>query len=378
MDLSGLRETLFGSRLRIVAVALLVVGGGLAAAYLVGIIGAPAVTGVDNAFGNVNQSTTVIESDLQVRNPNPVGASLGGLTVDYVAEMNGIEMATGTKNGVSVETGTSTVPFRTAMDNEKIPPWWTSHIRNGEHTDLTISADVHSSLVGASFDAPQVERDIDTDLISAFNSSETRPLNANQEPVVSDPVMYLNSTSGSWGNVSSERTEIDMKFVVYNPKSYPITISTIGYNISMNGVDVGSGQTAQTYTIPPGETETIEATTTIRNGNLDEWWVSHLQRNQVTELRISMYMEFDLSAGPTQLTNVRIPLEDLTRTVETDIFGNKDGTGSESGDADDGLVGGSDGDSTETETETPTETPTETDTATETPTSTPTDDGGLL
>lgn len=403
MVVAGIFSVLLGSKLRIAVVALgLVVAVGVAGAAT-GLLGAPVVEGVDNRFADVNDTTTAIESDLVVNNPNPVGVQLGGLSVDYAVGMNGITMATGEKEGVGVETGNSTVGFTSHLQNDRIPDWWVSHLQNGERTTLTVDADVHSSLVGQSFGAPNVEREINTDISSSFNSTETKPINADQ-PVIGDPVLYLNETEGHWGEVTDEETPIKMGFTLYNPKDYPISASSIGYDITMNGLAVGNGSSERSVTIPPGETRTIEATTVIRNQQLDEWWVSHLERNQVTDLEIQFYARFDLSAADAE--EVRVPLDSVTHTIETDMFGNKgehptgdaanssqedggqttetDGSSATdteaSGDAtetatDDGIL--SDGD-TDTATDTATKTPTETPTAKPTPTETATDDGDIL
>ncbi|RDZ46921.1 hypothetical protein C5B91_04430 [Haloferax sp. Atlit-10N] len=353
----GLTSALFGGKLRIALVALVLVAAGVGGAYATGVIGAPSVDRVDNRFAGVNSTETVIETDLYVSNPNPLSANLSGLEVDYGVEMNGIRMATGEKEGVAIGRGTSAVPLRTTLENERIPEWWVSHIQNGEHTDLVVDANVSSETLGQTFKAPEITRSIDTDLLSAFNSTETREIDADS-PVVSDPVLYVNETSAEWGESTSERTALELTFVVHNPKPYPIAVSELGYDISMNDVDVGEGTTNSEYVISPQSTETIEATTYIQNDKLDEWWVSHLERDQTTDLRIDFYANLD--AGGTTL---RVPLDPLTyeKTFETDIFGNK---------------AASAGNETATETTTtPTETATETattSTATATETSTDT------
>ena len=289
------RSTLFGSRTRTAVVVVLVVAVAVGGAFALGLLGTPSVTDVENRFDGVNETTTVIESNLTVSNPNPFGATLGGLTVDYAVDMNGIRMAEGTKDGVDIASGTGSLPFTTAMANERIPDWWVSHIRNDEQTTLTVNADVHSSTVGASFDAPQVIRDVDTDLLSQFNSSETRPVNASA-PAVSDPVLYINETRATWGGVTDETTALDVAFVVYNPKPYPVGMTEVGYEIAMNDVTLGTGATEREVVIPPGETRTIETTTRIRNENLDEWWVTHIERGQVSELEIDFSARLDLRA----------------------------------------------------------------------------------
>jgi len=315
----GLTSALFGGKLRVALVALVLVAAGVGGAYATGVIGAPSVDRVDNRFAGVNETATVIDTDLYVSNPNPLSANLSGLEVDYGVEMNGIRMATGEKEGVAVGRGTSAVPLRTTLENERIPEWWVSHIQNGEHTDLAVDANVTSETLGRTFEAPEISRSIDTDLLSAFNSTETREINAGS-PVVSDPVLYVNETSAEWGESTSERTALELTFVVHNPKPYPVAVSELGYDISMNDVAVGAGTTNSGYVISPRSTETIEATTHIENDRLDEWWVTHLERDQTTDLRIDFYANLD--AGGTTL---RVPLDPLTyeKTFETDIFGNK-------------------------------------------------------
>ena len=306
-------------------VLVLLVGG----AWGLGIVGTPAVAGVDNAFGPVNESTTVIESELIVNNPNPITIDLGGLSADYAVEMNGIRMATGHKDGVKVASrGNSSVPFRTEMNNSKLPAWWVSHVENDETTTLTVDASVHSTLLGRSF-SPKVEREISTNIIGAFNTEEDRPIDANQ-PVVADPVLWLNRTAGEWGAVDENRTEIAMAFDLHNPKAIPLTITEIGYDIRMNGVSMGEGATDRTVVIGPGQTKTVSATTVLDNQKLDEWWVTHLRNDQTTTLEIEFYAVVDLSsAGGGTL---RIPLDAMERTIETDMFGTKNSSTAGSGD----------------------------------------------
>jgi LEA14-like dessication related protein len=357
-----------------VAVAAAVVAGVvLAALVALAVLGAPSVTGVENRFGPVNETTTVIESDLAVRNPNPFGATLGGLVVDYAVDMNDVRMAEGRKRGVSVSSGTDTVPFTTHTSNDRIPAWWVSHVRNDERTALRVRADVHSGLLGASFDAPTVTREVETDMLSGFNSTERRPVNASQ-PLLSDPVLYVEETRAWWGSVNDSATGMRTEFVVHNPKPYPVATSRLDYTVSMNDVAVGEGSTRREVVIPAGGTETIRAQTVVRTQRLDEWWVTHLERNQRTALVVDFVAVLEV-----QGIAVRVPLTAYEGSVETDVFGTKpDDAG-----GDDGA--GREGRSTNTATASPT--PTDggvldgdesAATGTATPTPTTTDDGGLL
>ena len=373
------------STLKAVVAVLGLVTLSVGGAWAAGVIGAPSVAGVDNAFGPVNESTTTIESEIVVNNPNPFGVSLGGLTIDYAVEMNGVRMATGGREGLGVNaSGNSSIPLSTRMNNDRIPPWWISHVENDENTTLTVDASIHSDLLGREFN-PQIERSVETNLIGGFNSEEDRPIEVD-EPVAPDPMLWLNSTSGQWGDVNNETTEIDTAFELFNPNPTPVAISEIGYEIRMNNVTMGEGTTEKGVAIAPGEVETVRATTAIRNQNLDDWWVTHLQNEQTTQLEVTFYARIDLSefGGDT----IRIRLDSIERTIETDIFGTKEAGGT-----------GEDGDTSGTATPTPDGTPTPTEgtttagdgtappgdgtatpsdgTATPTPTPTPTDDGIL-
>ncbi|MBV0903156.1 LEA type 2 family protein [Haloarcula salina] len=402
----------------LVVVSVAVLGGGVA----LGVLGTPSVAAVDNHFAGVSNQTTTVATNLTVSNPNPVGVQLGGLSVTYSVAMNDVRMAQGEKQGLDIGSGNTTVPFATTMQNDRIPAWWYTHVRNSETTTVAIDATATSSTLGGRSVAFGQERTVETDIVSQFNSTETRPVEANQ-PLVSDPVLYVNETHGSWdqANLTRSETPLDLSFDVYNPKLYPYTVSKIGYTISMNDVTVGQGETDRGYVLRPGEETTIEADTAIRNDNLDRWWVTHLQRNQRTEVYIDFYLVLE---GGGEQFRVDLDSIDYRTDIETDIFGNKaqyptgtngtdatDEGGTNGGDGsaatptdtetetatdgglfdgdvtdtqtDEGLLGG-DGSDTETPTETatPTETPTATETATptetETPTETQTDDGGLL
>ena len=379
-------------RIRTVAVAVVLLAGVVGGGVALGLLGVPSVESVDNRFTGVSTNTTTVETALTVQNPNPIGVQLGGTTVDYTVYMNDIPIAVGGREGVELQRGNTTLVFTTEMRNTRIPAWWVSHVRNGETTAVTIDANVTSSLAGGRSVSLTQDRTVETDIIGQFNSEETRPVNASS-PVVSDPALYINETRGAWdrANVTESETPLDIEFDVYNPKPYPYAVSRVGYTTRMNDVTVGSGSSERGYLIAPGETRTVDVDTVIRNENIDEWWVSHLERNQATELYIDFYLIVE-AAGE----RFRIDLDaiDYERTIETDIFDNKaqypTGQENENGNETTDTGETANGDDTEpTETATPTPedgssgeatatTPSEGSTETETETETPTDDGGIL
>ena len=329
--MDGLEEIFTARRLKIAGAVVGVLVASLAGAFALGVLGTPTVEAVDNRFGEVDNETTVVLTDLVVNNPNPIGVQRGSTTINYTVRMNDVPMAVGGREGLAVGSGNSTLAFTTRMDNEQIPAWWVTHVNGDERTVVTINATVRASLLGQrQFDITQEKR-IETNIIGQFNSEETRPVEADSPPPgVENPVLYVNRTSAAWGEATAERTPIDMEFVAYNPKTVPFTVTELGYEITMNGVAVGEGRTDEPATIPPGRTETIRTETAIRNENLDDWWVTHLRNDQVTDLRIEFYAVVSSDLLP---QDVRVPLDELIyeRTIETDIFGNENASADESG-----------------------------------------------
>jgi len=123
-------------------------------------------------------------------------------------------------------------------------------------------------------------------------------------------------------------------------------VTEIGYDITMNGVEMGSGQTDEGYSIPSYSTETVEFTTALQNRHLDDWWVTHLDEevrgHQVTGLRIEFYAVIEFPTGE----EATIPLDALTyeETIETDIFDEGNDVRNASESSEDGSDDGGDGD----------------------------------
>ncbi|WP_323192658.1 LEA type 2 family protein [Halostella sp. PRR32] len=327
MDSTWLKSALLGSKARIAVTAVGALVVALGATVGLGVFGVPSLESVDNEFGETNETTTVVATDLTLDNPNPFGTGFVGVSAEYAIRMNDVEMAEGTKDDIDICTGRSTVHLETYMDNKRIPDWWVSHVRNDEQTEVAIDAEVQAAGQAVPIER---ERTINTSMIERFNSNETRPINGSTL-LVDDPVLYVNQTRGDWGEVTESETPIDTSFVAYNPKSVPYTVTEMRYEITMNDVTVGEGTSREEYVIAPGTTERISTRTAIRNENLDDWWVTHVRNDEVTELRIEFEATVQLD-DPSSITGetveIRVPLNELTHeeTIETDLLGSENGT----------------------------------------------------
>lgn len=275
----------------------------------------PSVAGTESRFAGVNDSTTLVTTELRVTNPNPIPIELGNTTVTHSIRMNGIEMGTGSRDDIRAAPGTSTVNFTTAIDNRNIPAWWASHVERGERTRVVTGAAVDVPVFGTA--RVSKNRTLTTDITGALNTSESRPINASL-PFVDDPVLVVERTSATWGNVTRATTPLDIALRVRNPSEIPIPVARIDYTLTMNGIAVGNGTTGEGTVLSPGSEQTITAGAAIRNDELDDWWVSHIERGQRTDLGISLTAVLELPDNRT----VELPLDDLggNTTIDTDVF----------------------------------------------------------
>lgn len=307
------------SRSRVALVAVLLAGAAVGSGLAVGALGSPEVVAVTHHFGSVTQETTTVHTAVVVHNPNPVGLALADLSISHAVELAGIRLAEGARRGVDIPPGTSTVAFESAVDNDRIREWWVAHLRAGERSEMTVDVRVSSTALDRSVDAPRFTRTVETDIASAFNDTERRGVG-----VDGGPVLYVERTRGWWESVSADETTIRMQVAVSNPNPYDVPIQAVGYGVRMNGLQVGAGRTDRSSVVPAGGTRTVDAAVVLDNNRLDEWWVSHLRRGQVTELAVDVSVVVDLSAVATDGPTVAVPLLTVEHTVETDVFGTDD------------------------------------------------------
>lgn len=287
---------------------------------VVGVFGLPSVESIDNEFGDVTEDSTEITTNVTMSNPNPFGIRLGGVGVDYAIEMNELPMANGSIDRIAIGTGNSSIELTTIMDNAKIPSWWVSHIDRGEQTDIDVSADVSFPMTDRTV-STGLSHEIETALLEDFVDEEPQPISPDS-PLLSDPVLYVNETDGSWGTVTETTTPVDKTIVFYNPNVEPVPISELRYEITMNDILLGDGATEDPVVIGAHEEEALDLTTVMHADRLDEWWVTHLDgethEHQVSELRI----EFEVTVQAPTGESVTVPLDELTyeELIETDVF----------------------------------------------------------
>lgn len=294
--------------LGIIAVVTLVVAGFVGTQM----VGKPRVESVDNDWGNVTSERTEVETHIAVNNPALLRLGDAVANVEYTVSLNDVTMATGEKKEVDLNGQENTVNVSTWINNDDIPDWWVSHVRNNETTTVRVNPDVTIDGIGGQISAAPYTRTrtFQTDILAPLQTNESRRFSVNGQTL-----LVVEETDASWGNVTSEQTPIDISMTVRNALPLPLPVEEVNYTIRMNGVAVGNGTAFQDEALPPSSTQQLEAQAVIDNSKLDEWWVTHVRNNETTQMTVDLnasvsyggetiHLPADIAANKTFQTNI--------------------------------------------------------------------------
>jgi LEA14-like dessication related protein len=250
-----------------------VVGGAIAGGVVE--VGRPSVDQVTTEWGTVDADETEIEATVEVNNPNPVGvpAILG---VEYTLNMNDVTVAEGTKEGVGVSSGSNDIDFEAEIDNDEVSDWWVSHVNNGEKTSVDISATVNSPVYSKQFDVKS--QTVQTDFLSNLEGNGGQTMTA-----AGRQVAVTKKTEVKWGKADAETTPVEVSVTVKNTASESVSIRRLGYSVKFNDVTLGQGTAPESYTLSPGEQQTLTFTLQLDTEKVEDWWPTHVKAADGTE-----------------------------------------------------------------------------------------------
>lgn len=293
--------------LAVVLCLLLVVGGALALTA-----DEMRVSSIDSTFGEVTAETTTIDTAVVVDNPNRWSVP-GGVDVEYSVSLNDVHLTDGDESGTALPPGTSTVETDATFDNGKIAEWWLSHVDNGERTELRVDGTVSPRWLPTDFDVPEDTVTIETDLLDAVGGFEADTLTVDGQPV-----LEVGEQDATWGAVNDDRTVMEVSTDVTNRHDRPIELAGTAYEIRMNEVVVGEGESINGLDLEPGASGTLEVALALEADAMASWWEQHVDRDETTSLHVEVVplveRDGDVTALPT-------PILERTSTFHTDLLG---------------------------------------------------------
>jgi LEA14-like dessication related protein len=305
------------------------VGGGILALiglvvllFVLGVIGIPDGSLENNEWGEVDNDSIEVITTVQVDNPNPIGANAD---VEYDVTMQGVELAEGEGSNLDVSPGSNQLELRTDLFQDRLPAWWSSHLNNGEVSALAVNATIDASAgpLSGSHDTT-IEDEIDTDIEGALNQSFARFEGRYPEDTpTGTPAVEMRDVTTRWGEVNESTTEIRTEITIHNPnRAAPIPTPAFTGSLVFNDIpiaewDAGDVELASApgdATVPPGETEQRTLVVVMDNQNIPDWFASHVERNESTEMVIGGQFSFDIGGR-----EVTIPPGDRALECQFDL-----------------------------------------------------------
>ena len=243
-------------------------------------LGKPEIRGISHRWGNVTPSTTEIITKIKVYNPNPIPLPLKDILIEVY--MNNIKMGEGSALKAEIKAKSeSEIIISTKLENDKIPEWWITHIRNGEKSTINIRGYLIFDLKVIEFKYPiELSNLVETNILAGL--SLDKPHKVNVGPIT----LVIKSVKSYWGDVDENYTEIITLAKIYNDNLIPVPIVKFHYLVEMNGIKLAEGTNAVETIIKPKSEETITFVTKIDNSLLDKWWVSHIKNGERTKVKI--------------------------------------------------------------------------------------------
>lgn len=281
-------------------------------------------------WGAVGQDEIEVVHTLWIDNPNPAGVSIGdAITVEYQATINDVDLASGQKEGFSIQNGNNTVEVTTVLATDKVVPWWVNFVENDEtityrlqsqaevRAGLSYRADLPEQTGQALTDQTPVESALDQ-AASEVEGRYTCEVGATGEDacfgqgagtgtqVGTGQTAGVEVVDGSaeWGRVTEEQTTILFDFQVENVGDVPVVLDLrhLGASVSLNDNDLLRA-TGQDHTVRgvsgdavllPGQTRNVTYVVTMDNSRVDDWFKSHVRRDELSDVQIQLQLVFGI------------------------------------------------------------------------------------
>jgi LEA14-like dessication related protein len=311
----------------IVVLVLVVLVGAL---FALGILGVPDAGLEDNDWGEVDDERIEVITTVWVDNPNPIGGGDGD--VEYDVELQGVHLAQGEGEGLSLPSGESTHEFRTDLFYNRLSEWWYAHLTNDEVSDVRVNATANVS-AGPVSGSPSgtYEDTVDTDIEGALDRgfSEFEGTYSGTEADVTapdgtaiEPTVEVESVTTQWGEVTETQTEILVNASIHNPNAYPIPTPAFTGYVAMNEIRVADWDADEVEVlevtdeglIPSGETEERTFRIEMDNENVPEWFATHVDRGEQSDVEVAGQLAFEISGS-----EVTIPQQEEGISCEFDL-----------------------------------------------------------
>jgi LEA14-like dessication related protein len=281
----------------------------------------PEMRGMTLEWGVVNPETTEIVGTINVYNPNPI--SLQVKKIAYAINMDGINVGSAESPGLQIEKNAEfPIKVSAKINNAKIPGFWTEHIKRTENSEVTVEISPTFDLKITDFTFPfKVKQSIQTNLLSSLGKVGPIPLEKKIKlPIVGEKSIFkasIESLTGKWGTITPQTTQINLLAIIHNENPYPLVVPKMEYNMDINGITLGSGESRLQFVCAPNSRGDVNLVATLNTNQMDKWFVSHVRQGEKSIFNMSVSLVFDIPG----YDKYSIPIWEGSQNMETDILG---------------------------------------------------------
>jgi LEA14-like dessication related protein len=288
----------------------------------------PEIRGVSLHWGKVTPATSEIRGTVTVFNPNSLPIPVTKISCEIT--IDGIKVGSGETVGLSIEKNTEfPVEISAIFDNSKFGSVWAEHIRRNEKTEVTIDLGVSVDLGISTVTIPfTVNQKFETDLLK--NLQDVQPATIEKKvnlPILGEKTVFkvsLESLSGYWGTATSQTSQVNLSATIHNENLYPLLVPKVKCSIESNGLMVAYGETGLLNMFGPDSTKDFNLKVTLNSGLMDEWFVQHIQQDEISQFNIRVFMGFEVNediSGFLGQDGLTITLWESNQVIDTDILG---------------------------------------------------------
>ena len=268
-------------------------------------------------WGSVTDQHTEVITTFWTTNPYPVDLTTGNaLHARYTLSLNGVTVASGTRDKVDLPRGNTKHTQSTYIQNNRLKHWWVKFIKANE----TIHATAHGNIR------------ITTPIKNwSYQTSKTHTQFENQSPILDSLSHATERTEGkyihtrrvdvgpihrsvivgaevqdaraTWGRVNQNRTTMLVRFRIHNPsKTVPLIVEPTGLRMkaAVNGVTmfhsgggVASANSTKQKLLLPGETREVIIPVSMDNDKVDDWFRSHVRNGERSTIAVHTQLVID-------------------------------------------------------------------------------------
>jgi len=244
---------------------------------------------ITQIWGRVIRDTTEIRTIIAFNNPTLLARWLKKIELEiYINDLK----ITSEVNETNIEVkplAETKIQLTSFLDNARIPDLWATYLNGDNLFRVEVDGNVTFRSTTRETVCPiGYKTSAHTDLLDLLRVTEPREIRAGTAALTLETLVL------DWSKATAAQTEMNTEALIYNPNSYPVTVTAINYTVEMNSIKMGGDTIYVSKVLEPQRNTTVSFTATLNNTMLHPWWVTHLGNDQITTISLKVQAEAEV------------------------------------------------------------------------------------